>query len=1228
MEAPCRRARLLLRSCWLLVLLALDAAAGQDGVCESAPRDELASGFFSRERQHPSALTEFGLVLSAFQQCSESDVYTNGNSTASDVFRCSLPLQGGLAEVLATAQQQLQGATSTASAALPPSAEYIVRFHGYRPVNELRVVLEEALGEQSSAEWQWVERNNPAMAFPTDFALVRIADSAVTKIRSRIESVGGVRDVSSQRKHFRQPLSTSRHPHGFSDPPVKGPGRLQTASSFSVHRALQLEAGNLTTYSARRKLMGAASSITSMFQADKLWSKGYSGKGVRMAVFDTGIRADHPHFKNIKERTNWTHENTLNDGLGHGTFVAGVIAGQDNQCHGFAVDTEIYAFRVFTTEQVSYTSWFLDAFNYAVATEMNILNLSIGGPDYLDRPFVEKVWEISANNIIMVSAIGNDGPLYGTLNNPADQMDVIGVGGIDYSDHIASFSSRGMSTWELPVGYGRVKPDIVAYGRDVMGSKTNGGCRSLSGTSVASPVVAGAVCLLASVVPESRRWQTLNPASMKQALVEGAARLAEPHIYEQGVGRLNVVAAEAILQSYVPRASILPASLDLTDCPYMWPFCRQPLYAGAMPLMFNATILNGMGVTGWLESPPVWEFSGEHAALLDVQFTYPDVLWPWSGYLGLYIRVKPEGATYAGTVEGRVTFTVVSQPQHGETQERQCSLIMPIKAQVIPTPPRHKRILWDQYHNVRYPPGYIPRDSLDVRDILDWHGDHPHTNYHGMYDDLRDAGYFVEILGSPFTCFDARDYGVLMLVDLEDEYHPDEIVKLQVDVVVHGLSVMVFADWYNVDTMVKMRFFDDNTRSWWTPATGGANIPAINDLLAGFGIAFGDNILNGQINMGRGRATYAAGVPIIRFPAGGMLHSFALSERDASVSHVPESGQQSAGEHAVLGLWQHSPSQGAGGRVVAYGDSNCLDSSHQVLNCYWLLRKLLEFCMHGSHDAELFPPHKHALHEPLGSADMPMPLRRTDVNFSEYSQVLGRTPQCLANAPLHNIPKSMSSTRPQPVPVKTSTLEDPLPFSAGALRPLFTPNGESIADTTVQTESAHTAAVVMTATESSKTSQALPPPSNAAASRVVRTPPKQPVTASITVKKPEEVETQSVVDSNAAHNRASQANMLINEVKLEKAAGAAQTVKPVEHSEPVTSTRTGNTAATMIRTTKDMFRAKMYNEQDVSLNLRTAELMLLRGVGILAAALLLVFGVWRTRRRKRPHRAKRRSLPV
>ena len=55
------------------------------------------------------------------------------------------------------------------------------------------------------------------------------------------------------------------------------------------------------------------------------------------------------------------------------------------------------------------------------------------------------------------------------------------------------------------LGWAVLQPDVVAYGRDVMGSRIQGGCRSLSGTSVASPVVAGAVCLLASTVPEEHR---------------------------------------------------------------------------------------------------------------------------------------------------------------------------------------------------------------------------------------------------------------------------------------------------------------------------------------------------------------------------------------------------------------------------------------------------------------------------------------------------------------------------------------------------------------------------------------------------------------------------------------------------------------------------------------------------------------------------------------------------
>ena len=67
-----------------------------------------------------------------------------------------------------------------------------------------------------------------------------------------------------------------------------------------------------------------------------------------------------------------------------------------------------------------------------------------------------------------------------------------------------------MTTWELPAGYGRVKPDIVTFGSAVRGSGLHSGCRTLSGTSVASPVVAGAVTLLYSTVPQARKNIYLN----------------------------------------------------------------------------------------------------------------------------------------------------------------------------------------------------------------------------------------------------------------------------------------------------------------------------------------------------------------------------------------------------------------------------------------------------------------------------------------------------------------------------------------------------------------------------------------------------------------------------------------------------------------------------------------------------------------------------------------------
>lgn len=861
---------------------------------------------------------------------------------------------------------------------------YIVRFREYKTAEDHRSYLKSRI---PPGGWKWIERKNPASKYPTDFGLISVEESAKHGLIEEIERLNLVKDVNVESSYKRGLLG------GAFEDGKKRPGKIFTSMSFNEGEHYTATTSN-STINWRRHLLMQRSQVTSLFGADVLWGKGYTGAKVKMAIFDTGIRENHPHFRNIKERTNWTDEDTLNDNLGHGTFVAGVVAGQDAECLGFAPDTEIYAFRVFTDAQVSYTSWFLDAFNYAIATNMDVLNLSIGGPDYLDLPFIEKIWEITANNIIMVSAIGNDGPLYGTLNNPADQSDVIGVGGIDYSDHIASFSSRGMSTWEIPHGYGRVKPDVVAYGREIMGSKISTGCKSLSGTSVASPVVAGVVCLLVSIIPENNRKNILNPASMKQALVEGAAKLSGPNMYEQGAGRVDLLESYEILKNYQPRASIFPSVLDYTDCPYSWPFCRQPLYAGAMPVIFNVSILNGMGVIGYVDGPPTWHPLGEEGNLLNIRFTYSEVIWPWTGYLALHMQIREEGAKFSGEIEGNVSVSVYSPPAQGEKSPRRSTCVLQLKLKVVPIPPRSKRVLWDQFHSIKYPPGYIPRDSLDVRnDILDWHGDHLHTNFHIMFNMLRDAGYYVETLGSPFTCFDAHQYGTLMLVDLEDEYFEEEVEKLRYDVLNTGLGLAVFAEWYNVETMVKMRFFDDNTRSWWTPVTGGANIPALNDLLAPFGIAFGDKILNGDFSLNGEQSRYASGTDIVRFPGGGNVHSFPFldSTESGATQNALTSGMTKA-DSPILGLLEVGE-----GRIAVYGDSNCLDSSHMVTNCYWLLRKILDFTSANIRDSVLFSDSsKHDT--PLVEDDNQLPYRRTDVNFSSHSAVVGKDLVCRSDS--------------------------------------------------------------------------------------------------------------------------------------------------------------------------------------------------------------------------------------
>ncbi len=651
-----------------------------------------------------------------------------------------------------------------------------------------------------------------------------------------------------------------------------------------------------------------------------------------------------------------------------------------------------------------HSSWFLDAFNYAMYKDMDVLNLSIGGPDYLDIPFYEKIREAIAHQIIVISAIGNDGPLWGTMNSPADQPSVLGVSGVDNYFDIASFSSRGMTTWELPKGYGRVKPDIVSFSAGLRGSSTSGGCRRLGGTSVASPVIAGAVTLLASVIPKEKRHVLLNPGTMKQIIVESAYQIKSEKkhtasMFEQGSGLLNLQKGYELVQKAVPRPSLHPSTVDWTDCTYTWPYCTQPMYANAIPIILNLTILNGLGPSGRIIGSPTFKFKNENDAKhLHVEFTHSDVIWPYHGYLGVHMTVPSESNTFEGVVEGTVSIKVESPPLFGSpkgTKPLQGIATATVKVKIIPTPPRAKRILWDQFHNIRYPAGFFPRDDLDDHnEQLDWHGDHPHTNYHGMYDNLNKAGYFIEILGSDFTCFDAMQYGTLLMVDMEEEYYPDEIEKLTKDVNEKGLGLIVFGDWYNNDVLHDVKFFDENTREFWTPATGGANVPALNDLLKPFHIGFGDKIFSGDFTDGEGknRIRFLSGNSIKKFPANGFVKTKKMLNQG---KRVLNRGTKSD-DVVLFGMIDTNDingnnNDGKGGRIVVYGDSNCIDSNNaRGKDCNWLLKHFLTYTSDKKINEGLknmVLPLKHELNDKLAGKE---PKRRPDCvrQFRKHSKVL------------------------------------------------------------------------------------------------------------------------------------------------------------------------------------------------------------------------------------------------
>lgn len=250
----------------------------------------------------------------------------------------------------------------------------------------------------------------------------------------------------------------------------------------------------------------------------------------------------------------------------------------------------------------------------------------------------------------------------------------------------------------------------------------------------------------------------------------------------------------------------------------------------------------------------------------------------------------------------------------------------------------------------------LPFSLITPSDPLDYMSDHIHTNFKDLYDHLRNGGYFIEVLGYPLTCFDAKEYGTLLIVDPEREFSDEEIAKLQKDYHESALSLIVFADWYNTTIMQKVQFFNENTRQLWRPETGGSNIPAINNLLKPWNISFGDLVFEGDFKLGGHEMYYASGSSITSFPADGLQIRRNLNDQG---KEIIDKKLVKLKDVPILGLYStefnkkqqnlHPPiRKHSEGRIAVYGDSSCLDSAHLQKDCFWMLEALLQFTTTGT----------------------------------------------------------------------------------------------------------------------------------------------------------------------------------------------------------------------------------------------------------------------------------------
>jgi subtilisin family serine protease len=217
-----------------------------------------------------------------------------------------------------------------------------------------------------------------------------------------------------------------------------------------------------------------------------IWNQGLKGKGVKIAILDTGINPLHSEIV-VERSVNLSPSSTsVNDVDGHGTHTAGTAAGRNIAADiGVAPESSLYVAKILGDTGETTVPTIMKGIEWAIENKVDIISMSLGGDGDIPMNFAKTISTAISNGIIIVVAAGNSGPYRNTVAEPGNFTPCVTVGAICPNLVIAPFSSRGSQI------------DIVAPGVDVISSYkgSNKSLVAMSGTSMATPFVAGVAAL-------------------------------------------------------------------------------------------------------------------------------------------------------------------------------------------------------------------------------------------------------------------------------------------------------------------------------------------------------------------------------------------------------------------------------------------------------------------------------------------------------------------------------------------------------------------------------------------------------------------------------------------------------------------------------------------------------------------------------------------------------------